>query len=151
MCVPEADTTACQQVTLPLALAKPGGCQGLAGRVSCALAPSTEIALNNLFASLNPPNQGERFDTLLAHRNLHIERIVSTADIDSIEYVQEQDEWVLLLRGAAVMQVADETVTLGEGDYLFLPANTPHRVERCEAGTLWLAIHLHPDAYAPAG
>ena len=101
--------------------------------------------MNNLFASLDPPAQGERFDTLLAYRNLVIERIVSSADIEPVDYVQEQDEWVLLLRGGAVMQVAGETVTLGEGDYLFLPAGTPHRVERCAAGTLWLAIHLHPD------
>jgi cupin 2 domain-containing protein len=104
--------------------------------------------LNNLFAGLNPPAQGERFDTLLAHRNLVIERIVSSADIEPVDYVQEQDEWVLLLRGGAVMQVAGETVTLGEGDYRFLPAGTLHRVLRCEAGTLWLAIHLHPDAGA---
>lgn len=101
--------------------------------------------MNNLFASLDPPAQGERFDTLLAHRNLVIERIVSSADIEPVDYVQEQDEWVLLLRGGAVMRVGEETVTLGEGDYLFLPAGTPHRVERCAAGTLWLAIHLHPD------
>jgi len=102
--------------------------------------------LNNLFASLNTPTRGERFDTLLAHRNLVIERIVSSADIEPVDYVQEQDEWVLLLRGGAVMQVAGETVTLGEGDYRFLPAGSVHRVARCEAGTLWLAIHLHPDA-----
>ncbi|GAB3308943.1 cupin domain-containing protein [Haliea atlantica] len=104
--------------------------------------------MNNLFASLNTPTRGERFDTLLAHRNLVIERIVSSADIEPVDYVQEQDEWVLLLRGGAVMQVAGETVTLGEGDYRFLPAGTVHRVLRCEAGTLWLAIHLHPDAGA---
>lgn len=102
--------------------------------------------MNNLFASLNTPTRGERFDTLLAHRNLVIERIVSSADIEPVDYVQEQDEWVLLLRGGAVMQVAGETVTLGEGDYRFLPAGSVHRVARCEAGTLWLAIHLHPDA-----
>lgn len=104
--------------------------------------------MSNLFASLHPPARGERFDTLLAHRNLVIERIVSSADIEPVDYVQEQDEWVLLLRGGAVMQVAGETVTLGEGDYLFLPAGSVHRVARCEAGTLWLAIHLHPDAGA---
>lgn len=105
---------------------------------------------NNLFTLANPPAEGERFDTLLEHRNLVIERIVSAADIQPVEYVQAQDEWVLLLRGGAVMQVAGEQVTLGEGDYLFLPAGTPHRVEQCEAGTLWLAVHLHPASEQPA-
>lgn len=33
-----------------------------------------------------------------------------------------------------------------QGDYLFLPAGTPHRVEQCEVDTLWLAVHLHPDS-----
>lgn len=101
---------------------------------------------NNLFTAANPPAQGECFDTLLAHRNLVIERIVSSADIQPVEYVQAQDEWVLLVRGGAAMQVAEERVILGEGDYLFIPAGTPHRVEQCDAGTLWLAVHLHPDS-----
>ncbi|PLW83616.1 cupin [Kineobactrum sediminis] len=102
--------------------------------------------LNNLFTGHTAPTQGERFDTLLAHRNLVIERIVSSADIQPAEYVQAQDEWVLLVRGGAIMQVAGERITLGEGDYLFLPAGTPHQVEQCEADTLWLAVHLHPDS-----
>lgn len=99
----------------------------------------------NLFKAPDPPAQGERFDTLLTHRNLVIERIVSGADIQPVEYVQPQDEWVLLVQGAAVMDVAGTRTALGAGDYLFLPAGTPHRVESCEPGTLWLAIHLHPE------
>ncbi len=101
--------------------------------------------MDNFFDDSDTLLRGERFDTLLAHRNLVIERIVSAADIQPVDYVQNQDEWVLLVRGGAVMQVAGERVALGEGDYLFLPAGTPHRVEQCEAGTLWLAVHLHPD------
>ncbi len=102
-------------------------------------------SIPNLFKALNPPARGERFDTLLSHRNLVIERIVSGADVQSIEYVQAQDEWVLLVQGAAVMDVAGTRTVLGAGDYLFLPAGTPHRVENCDPGTLWLAVHLHPD------
>jgi cupin 2 domain-containing protein len=102
-------------------------------------------ATPNFFKALNLPAQGERFDTLLTHRNLVIERIVSGADIQPVEYVQEQDEWILLVQGAAVMDVAGTRTVLGTGDYLFLPAGTPHRVESCEPGTLWLAIHLHPE------
>lgn len=102
------------------------------------------ISTTNLFNAQNPPAKGERFDTLLAHRNLVIERIVSSADIETVEYVQAQDEWVLLVQGAAVMDVAGSRTVLAAGDYLFLPAGTPHRVESCEPGTLWLAVHLHP-------
>ena len=101
----------------------------------------------NLFNDAEPPQQGERFDTLLNHRNLVVERIVSSATITPQEFVQRQDEWVLLVQGEAVLRVAGEPVSLKPGDYLFLPAGVPHTVERASEGAMWLAVHLHP---APA-
>lgn len=103
------------------------------------------MSIANLFHDSQPPAEGERFDTLLSHRNLQIERILSSSRIESVDYVQEQDEWVLLARGAASMTVAGEAIELSAGDHLFLPAGTPHRVERTSDGALWLAIHLHPS------
>lgn len=97
----------------------------------------------NLFADAAPPAAGERFDTLLRHNNLVIERIVSSAAITPSEYVQAQDEWVVLLQGEAVLEVAGTTVALAAGDYVFLPAGAPHTVKRVAEGALWLAIHLH--------
>jgi cupin 2 domain-containing protein len=60
--------------------------------------------------------------------------------------VQAQDEWVLLVQGEAVLRVAGESVSLRLGDYLFLPAGVPHSVERTSPGTIWLAVHLHPES-----
>lgn len=102
----------------------------------------------NLFTDAAPPHNGERFDTILSHRNLVVERIVSSAAITPKEYVQTQDEWVLLVRGEAVLQVAGESVSLKAGDYLFLPAGVPHTVERTSEGAMWLAVHLHPEQAA---
>jgi len=99
----------------------------------------------NLFTKANPPPEGERFDELLRHRNLLIERIVSSAVITPQEYVQPQDEWVLLVQGEAVLRVDGASVALKAGDYLFLPAGTPHTVERTSEGAMWLAVHLYPD------
>lgn len=98
----------------------------------------------NLFADAAPPPEGERFEPLLALRNLLVERIVSSAAVAPGEYVQTQDEWVALLRGEATLRVAGEAVPLAAGDHLFLPAGTPHTVERVSEGALWLAVHLHP-------
>lgn len=98
----------------------------------------------NLFTDAAPPQAGERFDTILSQRNLVIERIVSSAQITPQEYVQAQDEWVLLVHGQAALRVAGELVTLVAGDYLFLPAGVAHRVECTAPGTMWLAVHLHP-------
>jgi len=100
--------------------------------------------IDNLFTDATPPPTGERFDVLLKHRNLVVERIVSSATITPHAYVQTQDEWVLLMQGEALMRVAGKSVSLKPGDHLFLPAGVPHSVERTSAGTMWLAIHLHP-------
>jgi cupin 2 domain-containing protein len=96
----------------------------------------------NLYENAAPPADGERFETLLAHKGLHIERIVSSAKIEAHEYVQEQDEWVVLLQGEATLNVAGTSVALKSGDYLFLPSKTAHTVMRVSQGALWLAVHL---------
>ncbi|WP_342116549.1 cupin domain-containing protein [Pseudoduganella sp. OTU4001] len=99
--------------------------------------------MGNLYDDALPPAQGERFDTLLSHKGLVIERIVSTSKIESQQYVQEQDEWVVLLQGEALLDVAGRQVVLKAGDYLFLPSHTPHSVQRVSDGAMWLAVHLH--------
>ena len=97
----------------------------------------------NLFANAAPPQEGERFEALLSHKGLVVERIVSSSKIASQQYVHEQDEWVALLQGEATLDVDGQTVQLRSGDYLFLPSRTPHTVQRVSDGALWLAVHLH--------
>lgn len=98
----------------------------------------------NLFKDAAPPPEGERCDTLLNHRNLVVERIVTSAAFTPREYVQVQDEWVVLIQGEATLQVAGESVALKAGDHLFLAAGVPHTLERASEGAMWLAVHLHP-------
>jgi len=100
----------------------------------------------SLFQGLTCPATGERFDELLALRKLRIERIVSSSEPEDTLYNQPQDEWVVLLEGRAQVEIAGEPLELHPGDWLFIPAHTPHRVvsttpqPRC----LWLAVHLFP-------
>lgn len=98
----------------------------------------------NLHDNASAPTTGERFDTLLRHRNLHVERIVSSRDTQPAEYVQEQDEWVLLVQGTATLDIDGKSMKLMAGDHVFLPARTPHTVTEVSQGAMWLAIHLHP-------
>ncbi|HTA65393.1 MAG TPA: cupin domain-containing protein [Xanthomonadaceae bacterium] len=100
----------------------------------------------NLYADADPPVDGERFETLLNHRNLVVERIVSSAAIVPTDYVQPQDEWVVLVKGEAILDVDGRSIHLQPGDHLFLPARVPHSLERVSEGAIWLAVHLHPDA-----
>jgi cupin 2 domain-containing protein len=107
----------------------------------------------NLFDDLPVVASGEDFSELLRRGDLVIERIVSSSAPESVLYDQDQDEWVLLVEGRAMLEVAGEAIDLGPGDHLFIPAHTPHRViatipaPRC----IWLAVHLYPDAAAPTG
>jgi len=92
------------------------------------------------------PAAGEElFLALLSHRNLVVEQILSGASDERADYLQEQDEWVVVLAGGAAITVDGEPVELGPGDWVFLPAGVPHTVERTEAGTSWLAVHLQAD------
>lgn len=98
----------------------------------------------NLFADAAPPVTGERFEDLARVRNVQIERIVSSDAVEPTPYVQEQDEWVVLLSGEAALDVAGERLELRAGDHVFLPARTPHTVLRTTRGAVWLAVHVRP-------
>lgn len=108
------------------------------------------MQLENLFRHIDPPETGERFETLLSHQGLIIERIISSPRIAATEYIQAQDEWVVLLQGEATLAVAGQPVELKSGDYVFLPAQTPHTVLKVSDGALWLAVHLPIPEASPA-
>jgi cupin 2 domain-containing protein len=107
------------------------------------------VQTGNLFDDAMPPAQGERFEPLLSHRNLVIERIVSSASLTPTECVQPQDEWVVLLKGRARILVDEREAVLREGDHLFLPAGCAHTVQEVSQGAVWLAVHLHPEGVGP--
>jgi cupin 2 domain-containing protein len=71
------------------------------------------------------------------------EQILSGADVKPEDYLQDQDEWVVVLAGRAVMEVAGDRVELAAGDWVLLPAAVPHRLVEVDAGTNWLAVHVH--------
>ncbi len=104
------------------------------------------MPIANLFDTTDEPQSGERFDCLLQHRNLMIERIVSASHITPTLYVQDQDEWVVLLKGEATLIINGKPMKLQTGDHAFLPAGTPHQVEGASQGAIWLAVHLRPEA-----
>ena len=107
----------------------------------------------NIFASLPVDRDAEHIDALLAGGESRVERIVSfgQSSPDGFWYDQEQNEWVLVLRGAAKLEVEGlaDLIELGPGDYLNLSAHTRHRVAwtNPEEATIWLAVHYksgHP-------
>ena len=94
------------------------------------------------------PLAGEVTETLYARAGLRIERIVSTgqATPEGQWYDQEDEEWVLVVAGAARLLIEGEARerALLPGDWLLLPAHCRHRVTWTESDppTVWLAIHI---------
>lgn len=99
----------------------------------------------SLFSESAPEVDEEVFTTLLEKPGLEIERIVShgRASPAGFWYDQEQEEWVLLVRGEAVLQVEGQPdLRLNAGDHLHIPAHLRHRVASVSDDALWLAIHF---------
>lgn len=102
----------------------------------------------NLFEDIPATFPGEWFQTLYGNAHLRIERIVSRghASPPDFWYDQAWDEWVLLLKGSAGVCFAGdpETIPLGPGDALFIPAHARHRVQWTDPDgeTIWLAVHI---------
>ena len=98
----------------------------------------------NLYDYIHP-QVGESFDTLLDHGAIKIVRIVSSDSIDNSLYIQDEDEWVVVIEGRATLEIESQRVILQRGDNLLIPAKVPHRVIDTLPDTLWLAIHIGSD------
>ena len=102
----------------------------------------TDELLDNLY-DYGLPESGEEFETLLSHKNIKILRIVSSDNLKPTEYMQDEDEWVVLIRGSARLTINGNEIEMRSGDCLFIPSHTPHTVLSVEDGTLWLAVHIY--------
>ncbi|MEE3627565.1 cupin domain-containing protein [Nitrospirillum sp. BR 11752] len=100
----------------------------------------------NLLTALPPALDQECFTDILRRPGCRIERIVSQGQMTPIDrpYVQAHDEWVLVLTGAARVEVEGTETALAPGDHLFIPANASHRVTFTDPDqpTVWLAVHI---------
>ena len=101
----------------------------------------------NLLAQPLPPSGTESERTLISGERWWLHLILSNAfQTPKGEWlVQEETEWVLLLRGSAELRLQDpaERIDLSVGDPVLIESHRPHRVERTdpEPGTLWLALY----------
>jgi cupin 2 domain-containing protein len=106
------------------------------------------IAFVNLFDDIPLDLPEEHLDKVceLGGGQVRIERIVSHghASPDEFWYDQDQDEWVLLLRGEARLRFAhrEQAIVLRPGDSILLPAHCRHRVDWTtpDQETIWLAV-----------
>ncbi len=107
--------------------------------------------MNNLFSNLPAEISSELIDSLVEKPGIRIERIVSQGQVTAAGewYDQEEDEWVIVLRGKARLHLEgdDQMQEMGPGDYLNIPAHQRHRVEWTDTDepTIWLAVFYKAD------
>src|SRR3546814_15307601 len=101
-------------------------------------------APDNLLAALPRAAAGEVFTELLARPGVRLERIVSAGQTTPADapLVQDTDEWVLLLAGAAGLRLGDgPAIALAPGHPGLIPAGLPPLVTH---------THRHPPPCWPA-
>ena len=108
------------------------------------------LPMNNLFADIPDQLAEELVEILVEKPRVRIERIVSTGHVspDGFEYDQEEDEWVIVLKGEAEVAFDDgESVRMRPGDHILIPAHRKHRVAWTSPGepTVWLAVFCGSD------
>lgn len=107
----------------------------------------------HLLDGLPPPGPDEVIEPLLERAGVRLERIVSSGQSTppGAWYDQEQDEWVMVVAGAARLCIEGQGVfDMKPGDTVFLPARCRHRVEWTDPRqpTVWLALHVWNQASA---
>ena len=102
--------------------------------------------MHNIFDCIPENLDEEIFQQLVDGDSIRIERIISRghSSPESGWYDQDRNEWVLVLKGEAILLLKDEPpVNLKAGDYINIPAHKKHRVEWTDpdSETIWLAVH----------
>ncbi|HRZ79664.1 MAG TPA: cupin domain-containing protein [bacterium] len=97
----------------------------------------------NIFKNIPVSAHDEITEILAMKGAVRIERIVSTgqASPEDFFYDQDEDEFIIVLKGRAVMSFSNGSkITLNEGDHFNIPKNLRHRVDFTEDPTIWLAV-----------
>jgi cupin 2 domain-containing protein len=101
----------------------------------------TSPVRGRLPSAAGAPEVGERSQEVARIGGTVVEHIVSGMLPAPVDYDQAHDEWVVVLDGAAALDVDGERVDLTGGDWILLPAHVPHRLLEVRPGTRWLALH----------
>jgi mannose-6-phosphate isomerase-like protein (cupin superfamily) len=96
------------------------------------------------------PAAGETIHRLAGLDGVVIDQILSGRLDGPVDYFQDEDEWVVVLHGRATLDVEDERLYLEPGDWVLIPARTPHRLVETATGTNWLTVTATPPALPPA-
>ncbi len=104
------------------------------------------MIIENILKNIPGNIPEELIETIAENENVRIERIISNghASPPGFWYDQDQNEYVLLLKGSAALLFEGETdvLVMKPGDYIDIPAHMRHRVEwtATDKKTIWLTV-----------
>jgi cupin 2 domain-containing protein len=105
----------------------------------------------NIFSNLSAAKKREVSHIWQKGKGFKIERIVSRGQTTPKDkwLCSKTDEWVMVLRGQARLFFKGKRckIEMSEGDHVFIPASTRHRVDwtHPRKKTVWLAVHSVPE------
>jgi len=103
------------------------------------------MKLNNIFAEIPDELDNELMDVLQQSDNIKIQRIVSKGQVspETGWYDQQQNEWVIVIKGEAIITFEQTEVAMQAGSYINIPAHTKHKVSwtHPDLETIWLVVY----------
>ncbi len=100
------------------------------------------MKIKNIYEKSSPLKDKEIFELLKEYKNVKIIKILSPTSLDEQEFLQEEAEWVVLLKGEVLMEIDGKKLLLQDGDSLFIDQKVPHKILKIKKEALWLAIHI---------
>ena len=79
---------------------------------------------------------------MLKHKNVSIKTIISNTLKTPQTFLQDVDEWVVVLQGCAKLELDGIVHKLKKGDSLFIPANKEHTLLKTKQVVVWLAVYI---------
>jgi cupin 2 domain-containing protein len=98
----------------------------------------------NLFSPIGSQGGAEVFDELISMSGVRLERIFSHGCPTPPDewYDQGSAEWVVLLRGHAVLEWENGAKdSVSAGDFFVIPPHQRHRIDSVSSDAVWLALH----------
>jgi len=100
---------------------------------------------SDIFDNIPKDLTNEFFEDIVLSDNVKIEKIISKGHTSPKDgwYNQEQNEWVIVLKGEGIISFEDEKqICLKSGEYINIPAHKKHKVSwtKPDEETIWLAV-----------
>lgn len=102
------------------------------------------VRTGRLAPPTSAPDHGEDAIELCGSPAVSVSHILSGRLPAPIAYDQDTDELAVVLGGRAVVDVGGERLEMAAGDWVWLPAHTPHTLVHTDPATSWLTIHAKP-------